>query len=201
MRYWQAVLGVAVLVVAVLVVAVLVAGLCADALAAQSVVFPKAGELVSPDGRFVVRNVERSAQPSDFVGTFHTLWLFEAGTDHSRKLCDYLGVAAVTWSNNDFLVVTQYDKKTSRALVFSAAGPENPVLLDLPTLARLVPAELRAELRENDHVFVEASRVEQDTLHLNVWGYGRHDANGFRFRCAYALQEGVVSCSEQPSSH
>lgn len=185
-----------------LAVPMIVAIVIVQTLAAPFVVFPKAGELVSPDGRFVVRNAEREGSASDFVGTFHSLWLIEVATGRSRKLCDYLGVAAVAWSNNDFLVVTQYvDKKTSRALVFSAAGPEDPVMLDRPTLIRLVPAELRATLRENDHVFVEASRVEERTLHLRVWGYGQHDANGFRWRCEYVLREGVVSCTEERSSH
>jgi hypothetical protein len=170
--------------------------------AAPFVVFPKAGELASPDGRFVVRNAEREDSASEFVGTFHSLWLIDVATGRSRKLCDYLGVAAVGWSDNNFLVVTQYvAKKTSRALVFSATGPESPIMLDKPTLIRLVPGELQATLRENDHVYVEASRVEKEVLYLRVWGYGQHDANGFGWHCEYALRDGVVSCSAERSSH
>ena len=191
MRRWRMMLGLAVMVTIAIV----------TAYANPFVVFPKAGELASPDGRFVVRNAEREGADSDFVGTFRSLWLIEVATGRSRKLCDYLGVAAVAWSNNDFLVITQYlNKKTSRALVLSAAGPEDPLMLDMPTLIRLVPAELRATLRENDHVFVEGSRVEGETLHLRVWGYGQHDPNGFRWRCEYALREGGISCSEQRGS-
>lgn len=184
-----------------LAVPVMVAILIFQAHANPFVVFPKAGELVSPDGRYAVRNEEHEGAASDFVGTFRSLWLIEVTTGRSRKLCDYIGVAAVAWSNNDFLVITQYlNKKTSRALVFSAAGPEDAVMLDKPTLIRLVPAELRATLRENDHVFVEGSRVEGETLHLRVWGYGQHDGNGFRWRCEYGLREGGVSCTEQHGS-
>lgn len=184
-----------------LVAAVMLTIVIVPAPANQFVVFPKAGELVSPDGRYVVRNEENGAAGSDFVGTFRSLWLIEVATGHSRKLCDYIGVAAVAWSNNDFLIITQYlNKKTSRALVFSAAGPEESVMLDKPTLIRLVPTELRATLRENDHVFVEGSRVVGETLHLRVWGYGQHDPNGFRWRCEYSLREGGVSCAEQRSS-
>ena len=46
-------------------------------LASQFVVFPKASELVSPDGRFAVRSVDASGAASDIVGTFHALWLYE----------------------------------------------------------------------------------------------------------------------------
>lgn len=74
-------------------------------------------------------------------------------------------------------------------------------MLDKATLIQLVPAELRPALRENDHVFVEGSRVEQDILHLTVWGYGQRDANGFRYRCEYSLREGSISCLEERGAH
>ena len=184
----------------ILRIVAVVAIVAGHAVAAPFVVFPKAGELVSPDRRFVVRNVERSSAPSSFDGSFHSLWLIELSSGRSRKLCDYVGVAAVAWSDNDVLVVTQYlSRRTSRALVFSAAGSSEPVMLDQPELIRLVPPELRDTLRENDHVFVEASRIEQDLLYLRVWGYGRRDPNGFRWRCEYTLREGTVSCTEDSS--
>ena len=112
-----------------------------------------------------------------------------------RKLCDYVGLAAVAWSNNDFLVITQYvSKKTSRALAFAASSEES-VLLDTSTLVQRVPVELRPTLRENDHVFVEASRVKQETFNFRVWGYGKHDRDGFRWTCQYLLSDGSVSCT------
>lgn len=118
-------------------------------------------------------------------------------------MCDYVGVAAAGWSsNNDWLVVTQYvGKRTSRALVFSAAMLEDPLMIDKATLTRLVPAELRPALRENDHIFIEGSRVEEETLYLAVWGYGQHDQNGFRWRCEYALRAGTVSCADERAPH
>lgn len=165
--------------------------------ASPFVVFPKASELVSPDGRYAVRSVETRSSDSDFVGTFHSLWLYELPTGRSRKLCDYLGVASAAWSGNDVLVVTQYvGKRTSRALVFPAIAAQDAIMLDRAALIRLLPTELRPPLRENDHVFVEGSRVEQDTLYLTVWGYGQRDPNGFRYRCEYSLHEGSLSCIE-----
>jgi hypothetical protein len=194
MRPWRIMLGGGVLV------ALLTIGSVALH-ASPFVVFPKATELVSPDARFAVRSVDAAGTASDFVGTFHSLWLFELSTGHSRKLCDYLGVASAAWSSNDFLVVTQYvGKRTSRTLVFSAVAAQDPVMLDKATLVQLVPPELRPALRENDRVFVEGSRVEQDTLHLTVWGYGPHDPNGFRLRCEYSLREGTISCIEERGS-
>ncbi len=183
-----------------MLVASLILGAIAS-FASPFVVFPKASELVSPDGRFAVRSIDTAGAAADFVGTFHSLWLFELSTGRSRKLCDYLGVASAAWSDHGFLVVTQYvGKRTSRALVFSALAAVDPIMIDRAMLIQLLPTELRPAPRENDHVFVEGSRVEQETLHLSVWGYGQHDPNGFRYHCEYALREGSISCSEQRGS-
>jgi len=170
--------------------------------AAPFSVFPKAGQLPSQDGRFVVRNADRSASFSEFTGDFHSLFLEDKVGDHSRKLCDYVGVAAVGWANSDFIIVTEYlNNRTSRALVFVAASSEEPVVIDKPLLTHLVPINLRPQLRENDHVFVEAAQVEGETLALRVWGYGPHDGKGFRWRCEYSLREGGISCEETAEVH
>jgi hypothetical protein len=175
--------------------------LIAEAIASPFVLFPKATELASPDGRFLVRNVERKGAPNDFVGTFLSLWLVEKTTGRARKLCDYIGVAAVAWSSDNHLVVTEYvGKKTSRALVFLAADDIEPIVLDKRTLLRLIPVDFRETLRQNDHVFIEASRVAEQTLHLRVWGYGQHDPSGFRWQCDYLFREGTVSCSDDRPS-
>lgn len=180
--------------------AVLYAALAVQAVAAPFVVFPKAGRLLSPDGKFEVRDADRQESASAFAGTFHSLWLTEVASGRSRKLCDYLGVAAVGWSNNNFLVITQYvSKKTSRALVFAANGAQEPVMLDSSTLVQYLPVEFRPSLREDDHLFVEASRLEGETFYFRVWGYGKHDPNGFRWNCQYSLSEGSVSCAARGS--
>ncbi len=171
---------------------------CAPAQAAQFVLFPKAGDLASPDARFVVRNVEREASAADLNGTFHSLWLIEPATGRSRKLCDYVGVAAVAWSKDDFLVITEYvGKRTSRAVVFSPANADEPLVLDKSTLTRLVPVELRPTLRANDHVFVEAARLEHEKLYLHVWGYGQQNPSGFHWECEYSLSAATITCSEK----
>lgn len=173
----------------------LVAALAAPTLAAPFVLFPKAEQLPSPDGRFIVRDSDRAPSAHDFVGTFHSLWLTELATGRSRKLCDYLGVAAVAWAGNDFLVLTQYvGKKSSRALVFPMADLDHPVLLDSSTLIGVLSRPAQATLLGNNHIFVEASRLLDATFYFDVWGYGAHDPNGFRWKCQYALRDGKVSC-------
>lgn len=165
--------------------------------ASPFVVFPNAGQLSSHDRRFVVRSTDRIAPLSEFVGNFHSLFLEDTASGHTRKLCDYIGVAAVAWANNDFIIVTEYlNKRTSRALVFAVDGASDPIVIDKPLLTSLVPESLRPQLRENERVFLEATQVEGETLTLRIWGYGRHDPTGFGLRCQYNLQEGTISCQK-----
>src|SRR5450631_3642212 len=146
MRPWQISLAIAGLV------ALLTIGSVATH-ASPFVVFPEATELVSPDARFAVRSVDAAGAASDFVGTFHSLWLFELATGRSRKLCDYLGVASAAWSSNDYLIVTQYvGKRTSRTLVFSAVNAQEPIMLDKTALIQLVATELRPAARKRSRL-------------------------------------------------
>jgi hypothetical protein len=174
---------------------VLLVSVAVHVYAAPFALFPKAGRLASGDGRFEVRDVDLREAGSEFSGIFHALELVETATGRSRKLCDYVGVAAVAWSEKDSLIVTQYlSKKTSRALIFATTATQEPVVLDVPSLIQMVAVELRPALRENDHAFVEASRLEGEIFYFQVWGYGQHDRNGFHWNCEYGLDDGKVSC-------
>jgi hypothetical protein len=181
-----------------ILIAALLVVLGTPAWADPFVEFPKAGELISPDGRFLVRSAEISRPAGDFVGAFRSLWLVEAGSGRARKLCDYWGTTMVGWSGNGFLIVTQYmSKKTSRTLLFSVEDAEQAVVLDTPRLIQLLPSELRETLRDNDHVFIEGSRMEQMSLSFRVWGYGHRDTNGFRWQCKYGVREGSLFCTPE----
>jgi dipeptidyl aminopeptidase/acylaminoacyl peptidase len=184
-----------------LILAALLSGTMTTLGAAQTRVFPKSGELGSPDGRFLLRSSDREAPTTDLVGTFHSLWLVEVATGRSRKLCDYVGVASARWSESEHIVVTEYvSKKSSRLLLFSTLTEEEPLVLDKAAVTSLVSAEFREILRENDHVFVEGVGVKQGILTLIVWGNGQHDKQGFRWHCDYVLSERTVTCAGERSS-
>jgi hypothetical protein len=186
-----------------LVVAPLVLWVLAiPAMAAPFSMFPKAGRVVSPDGRYEIRDADQAGAVGQFAGTFRALWVVESATGHSRKLCDYFGLAAVAWTEKNSIIVTQYvGKKTSRALIFTSAMGGESYILDSPGLIPMVPVELRPLLRENEHLFVEASSLAGDIFRFRVWGYGKHDPNGFRWNCTYALSDGEVLCENATSGH
>jgi hypothetical protein len=164
-------------------------------LAQQFTTFPEQKELRSPDGNFVIRSMDQTPAHGDFSGLVRCLILEERSTGVSRKLYDYVGKVAVAWSDSNFIIVTDYvNKRTSRILVFAPARFTDPLILNKSQLAGLLPEAKRVPLLENDHVFVEISRVEGSSLKLRVWGYGRRDRNGFGLRCQYDLNEGTAVC-------
>ncbi len=97
--------------------------------------------------------------------------------------------------------MTEYvARRTSRARVFPVAESGQAVVLDKPTLLHVLPSELRDALQQSDHVFVEASRLQDGTLFLHVWGNGPRDRNGFRWACSYELRGGRLRCGDDRKS-
>src|SRR5512142_2647201 len=122
---------------------VLAATLLAGTVVAQSrerfVDFPGTGEaFASPNGRFVIRNVNRDPSPTAFSGSFHALWLRDAATGKERKLCDYLRHVQVAWnSRSDRILVNDYwASNESRLLIFTTDGER--FTLDKRQLANLL---------------------------------------------------------------
>jgi hypothetical protein len=151
----------------------------------------------APDGRYTIHTVERDAAASKLPGAFHALVLEDARTGSSRQLCNYYGTLAVAWSQDDFVIVTEYvNRSNARTMVFAPSQNSDPVVITPRHLAKLLPADIGAHLIGNDHVYVEAATVEQDRLKLRVWGYGARDASGFSLRCEYGLQDGTATCQD-----
>jgi hypothetical protein len=168
---------------------------CSAVFAEQFAVFPDRKELRSPDGKFVIRSVDYAPRPHEFSGLFRSLILQNTTDGSARELYHYVARVGVAWSGNNFIIVTDYvNKKTARALVFRLDRPDEYLVLDKPGLAARLSDEPRVQLERNDHVFLEVSRLEGTLLTLRVWGYGVHDPQGFRFQCAYELDQGTTTC-------
>jgi hypothetical protein len=171
---------------------------CGLVKAEQFAVFPDRQELRSPDAKFVIRSVEHKAARGEFSGVFRSLVMEEADTGSVRTLYNYVGRVSVAWSGNNFVIVTDYaSKRTARALIFRLDRPDEYLVIDKPHLLPQLHDERRVQLERNDHVYLEVSRIDGTALVLRVWGYGAHDPAGFRFQCAYDLNEGTASCREK----
>lgn len=171
-------------------------GLVAAALASGPFkTFPDQQELLSPDGRYVIRSEDPERVPSEITGTFHTLYVEECATGRRRKLYDYVRRAAAAWANSEDIIITDYvANRTARVLVFSLKDTEPVAVIDREHLARQLPSELSGHLQKNDHVYLEVLRLESQTVVLRVWGYGSLDPGGFGLNCRYDLENNQASC-------
>ena len=168
------------------------------AMADPFAIFPDQKELRSPDGSFVIRNEELAGARSEFTGMFHALALQRVGGGESRTLYAYVGRVAVAWAGNNQIILTDYvSKRSSRAVLLSTDPNIDAVILDKVRLASLLDWSTGVHLRENEHVFVEAARLDGTDLALTVWGYGSRDPKGFRWDCRYDLNNGRASCREK----
>lgn len=157
--------------------------------------FPDQQELPSPDGHFVIRSEDPDRLPSEITGTFHTLYMEERDTGRKRKLYDYVRRAAVAWANPEEIIVTDYvATRSARVLIFTVSDPGPIAVIDREHLARQLPSELSDHLRKNDHVYLEVSRLEKQSVVLRAWGYGAFDPGGFGLNCRYNLEDNQASC-------
>jgi hypothetical protein len=137
--------------------------------AEQFTLFPERKELHSPDGRFVIRSVDHSAAANEFSGVFRTLVLEEVATGKVRKLYDYVGRVAVAWSDNDFIIVTDYvNKKTSRAMVFPADPARDVLALDKVQMSSLIPDEQSVHLQQRGSVERGGNSAEPEGVGLRA---------------------------------
>ncbi|HUM04138.1 MAG TPA: hypothetical protein VLT90_01680 [Terriglobales bacterium] len=168
----------------------------APAFAETFATFPDQKELPSPDNRYVIRSLDAGHAPSDFTGMFHSLIVEDRATGNVRRLCDYLHKISVAWSGGGIIATDYVSRRGSRALVFPVASENEAYIVDRMDLAGRVPWDIGASLRENDHVFVEAVRMEDRTLVLRAWGYGVHNPRGFHMACELKLDQGAASCRD-----
>jgi hypothetical protein len=154
--------------------------------------------VASPDGKFLVRDFKDTADSSGFVRNQRSLVLEERASGQSWKLCDHMGQISVAWASENLLVVNDFfTARGARTLVFQADGKATHVLINANTLATLIPDEIATHLTANDHVFVQAYKLDGKLLGLRAWGFGALDPKGFKLVCDYNLDSGTAVCRSE----
>jgi hypothetical protein len=144
-----------------------------------------ATKLESPDGKFIVENVDSDKEPH------HVLLLRTKRTDKVRTLYAYRRQVGVLWSpDGSKVVVNDYaGSDFSTSLVFFV-GPEIPPLdLKEGVLGLLKGSPELRSITDNGHVYFEVARWDgNNAVRLKVWGYGEIDPKGFSRKYLYDLR-------------
>jgi Tol biopolymer transport system component len=146
--------------------------------------FPSDQTAPSPDGRYVVLNVDSDKEPE------HTLFLVERPSKAKRKLLVYGRYTEALWNpNSDLIAITDYaGSNVAQCLVFSTSG-RAPVDIGEQITRTVRGKKERASIQENDHVyFAGIAWTSPRTLKVKVWGHGDADPSGFKRFYTYTIR-------------
>lgn len=156
---------------------------------AQKAAFPgTASDIKSPDGRYVIRNVDNEKQDPA-----HNLMLIDTSSKSVTKIYSYGRHVEVLWS------------PTSRAFIvndFEGSDSARPVLFTIPwknssedlrkKLIDFLSSRQEADrVLQNHHVYFSVQQwVSSDQVLCKVTGYGDVDPKGFTKHFIYKLGDG-----------
>jgi hypothetical protein len=152
--------------------------------------FPgRKSDLTSPNGRYVVQNVERDEEPR-FV-----LSLKDKTTGKSRKVYEYGRGASVLWSpdSRHFAIddAAGSDYTQTKILPVDENAPEIDVQKEIVDTAKAVPGG-------HHKYFYVAYWIDSRRVVIYHWGYGGELPDGFCECYVYRLNGPVRKCARQP---
>ena len=142
----------------------------------------------SPDGRFIIRNVD-----DEKLDPAHTLTLVDASNGSAVKSYSYGRHVDVLWSpSSDAFVVNDYEgSDASRPVLFMSPWKGQPVDLRKKLTDFLRSQGEARSVDGNHHVYFSAKRwLGRDVILCQVTGYGDVDPKGFTKRYVYKLCDG-----------
>ncbi len=148
--------------------------------------FPEKSRAPSPDGHFVLVNVDSDSEPH------HTVFLATRGSKATRKLFAYGRGIEVLWSpNSQLFIVNDYaGSDYSRCRVYSVEAGKEPIEVWDELLASQ-GANVRSLLLGNHHAYIAAVRwVTAISFDLKAWGYGDKSHSGFVRHFSYTVGQG-----------
>lgn len=153
--------------------------------------FPSAkSQAPSPDGRYVVVNIDNQRQP------YHSIILEEKGTGRTRKIADYERSVAVLWApSSGLLALNEYsgsDSTSTYIIPLDESLPKIDVQKEIVSKAK--------HIAHGDHEYFGVMRwVDDRRVIVNHWGHGESE-QGFCECYIYTLNGSVRRCAIEHSS-
>ena len=154
--------------------------------------FPgKRSELPSPDGHYVLVNVDSDREP------YHSIILKEKSTSTMRKISDYGRSATVVWApDSRHFALNDYagsDFTNTHIIAVDESVPRIDIQMEILAHVR--------RLAGGDHEYFGVVRW-LDNRHVIVhhWGHGESQQRAFCECHIYTLNGSVEKCANQPRS-
>ena len=145
-------------------------------------------ELASPDGRWILQNVDRDTEPH------HSILLKDKTTGKTRKICDYERHASIIWSpdSRNFALNDYAGSDFATASIISVDEAASIIKLQ---------DEIRKTrgTREGEHEYYGVVRwLDERRVMVHDWGHGEPAPRDFCMCYVYTLDGSVRRCARQP---
>jgi hypothetical protein len=159
----------------------------AQRLATKPISFPEHSQAVSPNGRYLITNVESDSEPH------HTVFLNDRRLKTRRKLFNYGRGIEILWNRDSksFVLNDYAGSDYSECRIFSVDEKVQSINVWDQVLKDATTKERRS-LLENHHVYIAAKEwISSKTLKVRVWGYGEVHDDGFTRYYLYEIGSGI----------
>jgi hypothetical protein len=153
----------------------------------RPIVFPEHSRVVSPNGRYVLIDVDADTEPN------HTVFLEDLRLKARRRLFNYDRHIDLSWNpDSQSLAVSDYaGSDYSRCRIYSVSENVPPVQV-WDELVKAATAKEKKSLLQNDHVYIAASDwISPRVLKVKVWGHGEVNPAGFTSFYRYEIGVGI----------
>ena len=155
-------------------------------------------KLASPDGRYVIQNVEQEQEPR------HVLLLKEMATGSSRKVYEYGRGASAVWSpdSRHFAINDYAGSDYTKTSIFSAYEPDQKIDVQEAIFSYDKRMQKRVTLAGWGHDYFGVVRwLDAQRVVVRHWGHNDEPPLGAFCECyIFSLRGSVAHCSHQPKS-
>jgi hypothetical protein len=155
--------------------------------------FPgKISKVISPDGRYILRNVDNLKEP------YHSIFLEDKKTGAKRKVYDYGRSVAIVWApNSKLFAINDYAGSNLADTYILSVEQPIPTIDVQKEITRKVSS---FQQHKWDHDYFGVSRwIDDRRVSVYFWGHGGSPSTEFCECYVYTLNGSVQKCVKQPS--
>lgn len=152
----------------------------------------------SPDGRYVLRNVDYPAG-KDTVENWHSIFLLDRKTDREKLFYKYERWVDILWrpSSDALILNDHWASNESRVVLFLLSPCFKRIDVGEQLLRSNRPEQEKQSIETADHVYPHAAKwLDRETVLLRITGYNGVDPDGFTLVYLYNVEKSSFTLRE-----
>jgi len=147
-----------------------------QALAQHPIAFPERSSATSPDGRYVLVNVDRDSEPFE-----HTIFLEDRKHKTRREIYRYERGVQVLWNpDGRQFALSDFAGSDYATCNIMSVNQEIKAIPVLENLLKMVSTKEKERIQRNDHLYIAGVRwIDGKRLLVKIWGHDSDTRTGF----------------------